>query len=376
MRDAILRYLGSRKAATDAAFFAVSTASFYYLFLFLLRRLDPGAEKRLQAKQKSSSIIKRLRMEESGLEVKDLTEYEQLIMAEVIAPEDIEIKFADIGGLDEIIDDLQDSCIYPLAMPHLFAHKSALLSPPKGVLLYGPPGVGKTMLAKALARESKASFINLHISSLTDKWFGESNKLVSAVFSLARKLAPSIIFIDEIDAFLRERQKNDFEVTSMLKAEFMTLWDGLTSAEGNGIIILGATNRPHDIDQAIMRRMPKRFAIKRPDHQQRLKILKLMLRETPLVRDFDFGQIAMESQGMTGSDLKDACRDAAMVPVREYLRLMKSSDRALVAQSMEDFQVRPLCEADFFVAGAQSSRAQLDLDLLVANSTEAYRAAS
>lgn len=127
----------------------------------------------------------------------------------------------DIGGLDPIISSLRESVIYPLLYPNLFA-SSALLGAPKGVLLFGPPGCGKTMLAKALAKESGATFINIAASVLTNKWYGESNKLVAGLFSLARKAQPSIVFIDEIDSFLRERTKGDHEVTGMMKAEFMT----------------------------------------------------------------------------------------------------------------------------------------------------------
>lgn len=112
--------------------------------------------------------------------------------------------------------------IYPLKYPEVFSSSSSLLGAPKGVLLFGPPGCGKTMLAKALARESGATFINIAASVLTNKWYGESNKLVAGLFSLARKTQPSIIFIDEIDSFLRERTRGDHEVTGMMKAEFMT----------------------------------------------------------------------------------------------------------------------------------------------------------
>jgi ATPase family AAA domain-containing protein 1 len=150
------------------------------------------------------------------------------------------------------------------------------------------------MLAKALAKESGATFINIAASVLTNKWFGESNKLVAGLFSLARKTQPSIIFIDEIDSFLRERSKGDHEVTAMMKAEFMTcvlplsfsgmvlvsqfhprLWDGLLSGSDR-ILILGATNRIQDIDTAFLRRMPKQFTLSLPDVAQREKILSLV----------------------------------------------------------------------------------------------------
>ena len=128
----------------------------------------------------------------------------------------------DIGGLDPIVSSLRESVIFPLQYPNLFTSSSSLLGAPKGVLLFGPPGCGKTMLAKALAKESGATFINIAASVLTNKWYGESNKLVAGLFGLARKTQPSIIFIDEIDSFLRERAKGDHEVTGMMKAEFMT----------------------------------------------------------------------------------------------------------------------------------------------------------
>ena len=160
------------------------------------------------------------------------------IASEIIHPDDIDIRFSgaftwiipdshltiacpDIGGLEPIIASLRESVIYPLQYPHLFT-SSSLLGAPKGVLLFGPPGCGKTMLAKALAKESGATFINIAASVLTSKWFGDSNKLIAALFSLARKTQPSIVFIDEIDSFLRQRQKEDHEATGMMKAEFMT----------------------------------------------------------------------------------------------------------------------------------------------------------
>ena len=157
----------------------------------------------------------------SRLSTLNLNSYEQTIAMEVVASSEIPLSFDDIGGLDDIIEELRESVIYPLTMPHLYAGNSSLLSAPSGVLLYGPPGCGKTMLAKALAHESGACFINLHISTLTEKWYGDSNKLVSAVFSLARKLQPTIVFIDEIDAVLSQRRSGEHEASGMVKAEYV-----------------------------------------------------------------------------------------------------------------------------------------------------------
>ncbi|MCO5585727.1 hypothetical protein L7F22_039663 [Adiantum nelumboides] len=262
------------------------------------------------------------------LNLLDLHQQSEQIASELILPSQITVNFQSIGGLDGIISSLQESVIAPLCLPHLFgdAGKSGLLGAPKGVLLYGPPGTGKTMLAKALAKESGATFINMHVSTLTNKWFGESNKLVAALFSLARKLQPSIIFIDEIDSFLRERASGDHEVTSMMKAEFMTLWDGLTSSTDR-IMVLGATNRPNDIDSAILRRLPKRYAVRLPDPLQRAKILKIMLSGVSLEKTFSLDEVVRRSEGYSGSDLKELCRNAAMIPVREYLRSGKGLER-------------------------------------------------
>uniref|UniRef100_A0A8B9K4U6 ATPase family AAA domain containing 1a n=1 Tax=Astyanax mexicanus TaxID=7994 RepID=A0A8B9K4U6_ASTMX len=135
----------------------------------------------------------------------------------------------------------------------------------------------RTLIAKATAKASGCRFINLQASTLTDKWYGESQKLTAAVFSLAVKLQPCIIFIDEIDSFLRNRSSLDHEATAMMKAQFMSLWDGLETGECTQVMVMGATNRPQDVDPAILRRMPTTFHVGLPNATQRQEILRLIL---------------------------------------------------------------------------------------------------
>ncbi|KIW05839.1 uncharacterized protein PV09_03043 [Verruconis gallopava] len=368
-----------RKWAWAQDFLSIAIASFaaYWVARSLINRLDPEGATKAEAQQKADAARKKLEgiltsrrsrrgsdasTEETSssrpwghdrpaLQDLQLSSYEQTIAMEVVAPEDIPVSFEDIGGLDNIIEELKESVIYPLTMPHLYASSSSLLAAPSGVLLYGPPGCGKTMMAKALAHESGACFINLHISTITEKWYGDSNKLVNAVFSLARKLQPTIVFIDEIDAVLGQRRSGEHEASGMVKAEFMTHWDGLASSNSSGtpqrICILGATNRIQDIDEAILRRMPKKFPVSLPNAHQRRGIFKLILRDTKIDRqNFDLDQLVKLSAGMSGSDIKEACRDAAMGPVREYIQEMKRQGR--LGARVDPKDVRGVRTSDFF----------------------------
>ncbi|KAK4698469.1 ATPase family AAA domain-containing protein 1, partial [Phenoliferia sp. Uapishka_3] len=344
----------SRKLILDATLFAGSQIAFYFAFKAIMRSMDPNTGKRNEAKEKSKKTLGKLGLDLATL---DLSEHEEIIAGEVVHADDINVLFKDLGGLDPIISQLREAVIFPLCYPQLFDSAAGLFGAPKGVLLYGPPGCGKTMLAKALAKESGATFINMHVSTLTDKWFGESNKLVAALFSLAKKLQPSIIFIDEIDSFMRERSKSDHEVTGMMKAEFMSMWDGLTTGDDTRILVLGATNRPNDIDAAILRRMPKRFSIKLPDASQRKSILTLMLRDIKLDPTFNIDTLVRRTDGLSGSDLKESCRNAAMVPVRDYMRSHQVDGQLdLDKVNAADFKIRPLTLNDFLVGDTVSGR--------------------
>lgn len=181
-------------------------------------------------------------------------------------------------------------------------------------------GCGKTLIAKATAKEAGMRFINLDVAMLTDKWYGESQKLASAVFTLAIKIQPCIIFIDEIDSFLRSRNTNDHEATAMMKTQFMMLWDGLSTENGSTVIVMGATNRPADLDKAILRRMPAQFHVAQPNEEQRLKILKLIMENEKVSPNVNYGQLAKLTNTFSGSDLRELCRNASVYRIRSFLR--------------------------------------------------------
>lgn len=292
----------------------------YYTLKFILGKLDPTNKQKTEAKICADKLMKCL-----GLSNVELSDYEMVIAANLVDPLMMPISWDSIGGLDDIITDIKENVVLPFKNQGLFT-QSVLLSPPKGVLLYGPPGCGKTMLAKGAAKESGCRFVNLDISSLTDKWYGESQKLANAVFSLAKKIQPCIIFIDEIDSFLRTRSSSDHEATAMMKAQFMSLWDGLLSQSCSDVIIMGATNRPQDVDRAILRRMPCRFYVPMPNKDQRMAILELILKCEEIDDDVDIEDLAALTDGCSGSDLKELCRLAALRCVRDASSNLHTAD--------------------------------------------------
>lgn len=280
-------------------------------------------------------------------------DYELMIASHIVVPGDIPVSWGDIAGLDSIVEELRESVVLPVRHRDLF-NQSKLWQAPKGVLLHGPPGCGKTLIAKATAKEAGMRFINLDVAILTDKWYGESQKLASAVFSLALKIQPCIVFIDEIDSFLRNRNSNDHEATAMMKTQFMMLWDGLSTNNESTVIVMGATNRPQDLDKAILRRMPAQFHISLPNVEQRLQILRLILESEIVHESVDYNRLAKLTNGFSGSDLREMCRNASVLRMRQFMRLNENKNvntnlklepndeggrerfNALIAVTMED----------------------------------------
>ncbi|WOH06714.1 hypothetical protein DCAR_0626142 [Daucus carota subsp. sativus] len=257
------------------------------------------------------------------MEVPD-NEFEKRIRPEVIPANEIGVTFDDVGSLDETKESLQELVMLPLRRPDLF--NGGLLKPCRGILLFGPPGTGKTMMAKAIAREAGASFINVSMSTITSKWFGEDEKNVRALFTLAAKVSPTIIFVDEVDSMLGQRTRvGEHEAMRKIKNEFMTHWDGLLSKSGERILVLAATNRPFDLDEAIIRRFERRIMVGLPSAESREKILRTLLSKEK-VDELDFKELATMTEGYSGSDLKNFCSTAAYRPVRELIKQEREKD--------------------------------------------------
>uniref|UniRef100_A0A2A4J8M5 AAA+ ATPase domain-containing protein n=1 Tax=Heliothis virescens TaxID=7102 RepID=A0A2A4J8M5_HELVI len=299
---------------------AFVSAVTYFSIKWLVNQIDPTSKSRKKAEERAREQLRKAGLgSKHSIALDKLTDHEMIIASQLVVPDEISVNWKDIAGLDHLIQELRETVILPIQKRELFAD-SRLTQPPKGVLLHGPPGCGKTLIAKATAKEANMSFINLDVSLLTDKWYGETQKLAAAVFSLAVKLQPCIVFIDEIESFLRTRTQHDHEATAMMKTQFMSLWDGLITEPTCTVIIMGATNRPQDLDKAIQRRMPATFHVPMPSETQRERILQLILRSEPVAEDIDFKKLACSTEGFSGSDLHELCRQAAVYRVRDLAR--------------------------------------------------------
>ncbi|XP_012730645.2 vacuolar protein sorting-associated protein 4B isoform X1 [Fundulus heteroclitus] len=225
------------------------------------------------------------------------------------------IKWNDVAGLEGAKEALKEAVILPIKFPHLFTGKR---TPWRGILLFGPPGTGKSYLAKAVATEANNStFFSISSSDLVSKWLGESEKLVKNLFSLAREHRPSIIFIDEIDSLCGSRSENESEAARRIKTEFLVQMQGVGN-DNEGVLVLGATNIPWTLDSAIRRRFEKRIYIPLPEEHARSFMFKLNLGSTPnSLTDSDFVTLGKKTDGYSGADISVIVRDALMQPVRK-----------------------------------------------------------
>ena len=271
---------------------------------------------------------------ESGTD--DLNEFEKRIAEEMFegVPD---VNWSDIKGLDLAMKTVQETVILPSLRPDVFR---GLLAPTKGILFYGPPGTGKTLLAKAVAKESGYSFFNISASTLTSKWVGEAEKTLKALFSIAGKRQPSLLFFDEIDAILSARSENEADHSRRLKTEFMIQTDGAATSAEDRVLILGATNRPWDLDDAVMRRMPKKIYIPLPSSDARSAMITYHMDKIGVsLGGAALARIVKACDGYSGSDIKALCKEAAMGPIRrvppEKLRTIAAVD--LKAVQEKDF---------------------------------------
>ncbi|EEB18440.1 proteasome-activating nucleotidase, putative [Pediculus humanus corporis] len=248
------------------------------------------------------------------------------------------VKWDDIAGQHAAKQALQEMVILPSLRPELF---TGLRTPSRGLLLFGPPGNGKTLLARAVASECNATFFSISAASLTSKYVGEGEKLVRALFAVARELQPSIIFIDEVDSLLCERRENEHEASRRLKTEFLVEFDGLPSSPDERVLVMAATNRPQELDEAALRRFSKRIYVTLPDHSTRKELLKHLLskHDNPL-SDYELEKLANLTVSYSGSDLTALAKDAALGPIREIsAEQMKTLDPKTVRNiTFQDFK--------------------------------------
>lgn len=212
-----------------------------------------------------------------------------------------------------------EAIVYPLQRPDIF---TGLRRPPKGVLMFGPPGTGKTLIAKCVANNAKATFFNISSSSITSKWVGEGEMMVRALFTYARVRQPSVIFIDEVDSLLSHRSDNEHESSRRLKTEFLVFLDGCGSGDSDQVLIIGATNRPWELDEAARRRFTKRLYIPLPEKEARRDIIQHYLGLVDhTLSENDVECLAEATDGFSGADLKVLSETAGYMPMREIIKM-------------------------------------------------------
>ena len=301
--------------------------------MVVLRRLIKEGKVSPEHEQIPPEVLQELRVRKADF-------YEALKMVEPSALREVLIEMPnvhwdDIGGLESIKQELREAVEWPLKYPKAFQRLG--IEPPRGILLYGPPGTGKTLLAKAVANESRANFIGIRGPEVLNKWVGESEKRVREIFRKARQAAPTVIFIDEIDAIAPARGMEGDRVTDRLINQLLTEMDGIE--RNSGVIVIGATNRPDILDPALLRpgRFDRLILVPAPDEKARLEILKVHTRRVPLAEDVNLRELAKRTEGYSGADIEALVREAALTAMR---RVMAELPSEVVEEESEEFLER------------------------------------
>lgn len=249
------------------------------------------------------------------------------------------VTFDDIAGLDFAKQCIEEMVVWPMRNPELY---TGLRQMPRGVLLFGPPGNGKTIIGKAIAHECNATFFSISASSLTSKWIGEGEKMVRALFAVAAVRQPSVVFIDEIDSLLTQRSAEENEASRRIKTEFLVQFDGTSTKQTDLVLIIGATNRPQELDEAARRRFVRRLYIPLPDHATRAKLLgHLLTKNDNTLTEGEIAELGELTAGYSGADTTNLAREASMGPLRDVMRnkTTNSSSKELRAITRKDFDV-------------------------------------
>ncbi|XP_020240078.1 katanin p60 ATPase-containing subunit A-like 2 [Cajanus cajan] len=259
-----------------------------------------------------------------------------------------DVKWESIKGLENAKRLLKEAVVMPIKYPKYF---TGLLSPWKGILLFGPPGTGKTMLAKAVATECKTTFFNISASSVVSKWRGDSEKLVKVLFELARHHAPSTIFLDEIDAIISQRgeARSEHEASRRLKTELLIQMDGLTRSD-ELVFVLAATNLPWELDAAMLRRLEKRILVPLPEPVARRAMFEELLPPQPDNEPIPYDLLVEQTEGFSGSDIRLLCKETAMQPLRRLMSQLEQRQEEEVVPDEELPTVGPIRSEDIEIA--------------------------